>query len=57
MTRRISTDAEWEMIGPPRCSVGSGRAQAVRQCDVLAIDAGGAETLCATAQGTIWKAG
>lgn len=33
---------------------GSGKQQAVCQCDVFAI-AEGAETLCAVAQGTIWK--
>ncbi|MDN2566555.1 PaaI family thioesterase [Aquibium sp. A9E412] len=33
---------------------GSGRSQAVCHCDVFAVDDDG-ETLCATAQGTIWK--
>jgi uncharacterized protein (TIGR00369 family) len=35
---------------------GSGKSQAVCHCDVFADD-GEAEKLCATAQGTIWKAG
>lgn len=34
---------------------GSGKQQAVCQCDVFAIAEDGAETLCAIAQGTIWK--
>jgi uncharacterized protein (TIGR00369 family) len=34
---------------------GSGKQQAVCQCDVFAIDTAGEETLCAVAQGTIWK--
>lgn len=33
---------------------GSGRTQAVCQCDVFIV-AGGEEKLCAVAQGTIWK--
>lgn len=33
---------------------GSGRTQAVCQCDVFVV-AGGEEKLCAVAQGTIWK--
>lgn len=36
---------------------GSGKTQAVCQCDVFAVDEAGAEKLCATAQGTIWKVG
>ncbi|MEQ8297031.1 MAG: PaaI family thioesterase [Nitratireductor sp.] len=36
---------------------GSGKTQAVCQCDVVAIDEEGAELLCAAAQGTIWKVG
>ncbi|MIL10252.1 PaaI family thioesterase, partial [Salmonella enterica subsp. enterica] len=36
---------------------GSGAKQAVCQCDVFALDAVGKETLCAIAQGTIWKLG
>lgn len=36
---------------------GSGKSQAVCQCDVLALDADGNEILCAIAQGTIWKLG
>lgn len=36
--------------------VGSGKTQAVCQCDVFAV-ADGEEKLCATAQGTIWKIG
>jgi uncharacterized protein (TIGR00369 family) len=36
---------------------GSGKSQAVCHCDVFAVDGEGAEKLCATAQGTIWKAG
>ena len=34
-----------------------GRTQAVCRCDVFAVDAGGAQTLCAVAQGTIVKMG
>lgn len=33
---------------------GSGKTQAVCQCDIFIV-AGGAEKLCAVAQGTIWK--
>lgn len=36
---------------------GSGKSQAVCQCDVLALDPSGEEKLCAVAQGTIWKRG
>lgn len=36
---------------------GSGSTQAVCQCEVFVIDAAGIETLCAVAQGTIWKIG
>lgn len=36
---------------------GSGKQQAVCQCDVYAIDESGEEKLCAAAQGTIWKVG
>ncbi len=36
---------------------GSGKSQAVCQCDVVAVDGQGRETLCAVAQGTIWKTG
>jgi uncharacterized protein (TIGR00369 family) len=36
---------------------GSGKTQAVCQCDVFAIGEDGEEKLCAAAQGTIWKAG
>lgn len=34
---------------------GSGKQQAVCQCEVFGIDSDGTETLCAVAQGTIWK--
>lgn len=34
---------------------GSGRTQAVCQCDVFIVAGGGEEKLCAVAQGTIWK--
>lgn len=34
---------------------GSGRKQAVCQCDVFAVAEDGTEKLCAAAQGTIWK--
>jgi uncharacterized protein (TIGR00369 family) len=34
-----------------------GRTQAVCRCEVFAVDAGGAETLCAVAQGTVAKLG
>lgn len=36
---------------------GSGKQQAVCQCEVFAVDAAGEETLCSVAQGTIWKVG
>lgn len=36
---------------------GQGRSQAVCHCDVFAEDEAGAQKLCATAQGTIWKRG
>ncbi len=36
---------------------GSGKSQAVCQCEVFAVDGEGKETLCALAQGTIWKTG
>lgn len=34
---------------------GSGRKQAVCQCEVFAVAQDGTERLCAAAQGTIWK--
>lgn len=34
---------------------GSGKSQAVCNCDVFAVAEDGAEKLCAAAQGTIWK--
>ncbi len=34
---------------------GSGKNQAVCQCDVFTVDPDGQEKLCAAAQGTIWK--
>lgn len=36
---------------------GSGKTQAVCQCDVFAVGEDGDEKLCAAAQGTIWKMG
>jgi acyl-CoA thioesterase len=33
----------------------SGKTQAVCQCDVFAVDENQVETLCAIAQGTIWR--
>ncbi|MFF5971139.1 PaaI family thioesterase [Streptomyces sp. NPDC012769] len=37
--------------------VHAGRRQAVVRCDLLTVDAEGAETLCAVAQGTVMSAG
>ncbi|MFI8519584.1 PaaI family thioesterase [Streptomyces sp. NPDC085481] len=37
--------------------VHAGRRQAVVRCDLLTVDAAGAETLCAVAQGTVLSSG